>query len=106
MVVDGVCNVTKVVTIGGYEYALQNDEKAIKKAVAHQPLSVSIEGSSWDFQLYQSLSLFPFDFLDISSKDIFTEKCGTDFDHAIAIVGNGMENDMDYWIVKNSWGDG
>ncbi|KAF3794307.1 Cysteine proteinase [Nymphaea thermarum] len=93
--VDGVCNIkkknTRVVTIDGYEYAPQYDEKAMKKAVAHQPLSVAIEGSGRDFQLYES--------------GIFTGNCGTDLDHAVVIVGYGIENDMDYWIVKNSWGD-
>lgn len=27
-----------------------------------------------------------------------------DVDHAIAIVGYGRENNIDYWLIKNSWG--
>lgn len=27
-----------------------------------------------------------------------------DTDHAIVIVGYGRENNLDYWIIKNSWG--
>lgn len=28
-----------------------------------------------------------------------------DVDHAISIVGYGRENGLDYWLIKNSWGD-
>ncbi|THG04443.1 hypothetical protein TEA_008212 [Camellia sinensis var. sinensis] len=54
--VDGNCNPTrknaKVATIDGYEDVPPYDEKALKKAVAHQPLSVAIEATGRAFQLY------------------------------------------------------
>ncbi|XP_059633793.1 cysteine proteinase mucunain-like [Cornus florida] len=91
---DGMCDQyrknAKVVTIDGYEDVPPNDEKALQKAVASQPVSVAIEGGGREFQLYIS--------------GVFTGICGTQLDHGVAAVGYGTENGVDYWIVKNSWG--
>ena len=46
----------KVVTIDGYEDVPPFDEEALKKAVAHQPVSVAIEAGGREFQLYESVS--------------------------------------------------
>ncbi|KAF2294668.1 hypothetical protein P3X46_013848 [Hevea brasiliensis] len=80
----------KVVTIDGYEDVPENDENSLKKAVAHQPVSVAIEAGGRAFQLYQS--------------GVFTGRCGTQLDHGVVAVGYGTENGVDYWIVRNSWG--
>ncbi|XP_058070087.1 cysteine proteinase mucunain-like [Magnolia sinica] len=80
----------RVVSIDGYEDVPVNDEKALQKAVANQPVTVAIEGGGTAFQLYKS--------------GIFTGRCGTELDHGVAAVGYGTENGVDYWIVKNSWG--
>jgi hypothetical protein len=45
----------KVVTIDGYEDVPAYNENALKKAVAHQPVSVAIEASGRALQLYQSV---------------------------------------------------
>lgn len=45
-------------SIDGYEDVPSNNENALKKAVAHQPISVAIEASGRALQLYQSVSLF------------------------------------------------
>ncbi|KAL8487519.1 hypothetical protein ACS0TY_023994 [Phlomoides rotata] len=91
---DGRCDQSrknaKVVSIDGYEDVPENNEKALQKAAAHQPISVAIEGGGRDFQLYES--------------GIFTGKCGEDLDHGVAVVGYGSEKGKDYWIVRNSWG--
>ncbi|KAG4938765.1 hypothetical protein AAZX31_16G088500 [Glycine max] len=93
---DGICDPTKknakVVNIDGFEDVPPYDENALKKAVAHQPVSIAIEASGRDLQLYQS--------------GVFTGKCGTSLDHGVVVVGYGSENGVDYWLVRNSWGTG
>uniref|UniRef100_A0A164VP15 Actinidain n=1 Tax=Daucus carota subsp. sativus TaxID=79200 RepID=A0A164VP15_DAUCS len=80
--VDGQCDQNrknaKVVTINGFEDVPQNDEKSLKKAVAHQPVSVAIEAGGRAFQLYES--------------GIFNGLCGTDLDHGVVAVGYGTED--------------
>lgn len=49
---------SKVVSIDGYKDVPQNDEKALKKAVAQQPVSVAIEAGGREFQLYSSVRLY------------------------------------------------
>lgn len=46
----------KVVTIDGYEDVPANDENAMKKAIASQPVSVAIEAGGKDFQHYKSVN--------------------------------------------------
>ncbi|KAL8058745.1 hypothetical protein ABFS82_03G040000 [Erythranthe guttata] len=93
--VDGKCDSyrknAKVVSIDSYEDVPVNDENALKKAAASQPLSVAIDAGGRDFQLYES--------------GIFSGKCGLDLDHGVNVVGYGTEKGVDYWIVRNSWGD-
>ncbi|KAK7265607.1 hypothetical protein RJT34_33229 [Clitoria ternatea] len=92
---DGTCDVSKEkeaeVSIDGHEDVPVNNEAALLKAVANQPVSVAIEASGYDFQFY--------------SEGVFTGDCGSDLDHGVAIVGYGATKDgTKYWIVKNSWG--
>ncbi|KAJ0077096.1 hypothetical protein Patl1_35481 [Pistacia atlantica] len=76
----------------GYEDVLTNDEKSLKKAVAHQPVSVAIEAGGRAFQLYRIV------------QGVFSGRCGTQLDHGVVAVGYGTENGVDYWLVRNSWG--
>ncbi|TVT99663.1 hypothetical protein EJB05_54952, partial [Eragrostis curvula] len=75
-----------VVTISGYEDVPANDEQALVKALAHQPVSVAIEASGRHFQFYKG--------------GVFDGPCGAELDHGVAAVGYGP----DHIIVKNSWG--
>ncbi|WOL13568.1 hypothetical protein Cni_G22338 [Canna indica] len=88
---DWVKKNTKVVSIDGFEDVPANNEKALQKAVAHQPVSVAIDAGGREFQLYQS--------------GVFTGRCGTQLNHGAVIVGYDTDNDRDYWIVRNSCGE-
>ncbi|KAF2282880.1 hypothetical protein GH714_043364 [Hevea brasiliensis] len=83
---DGTCDVSKenspAVSIDGYEKVPGNNEDALLKAVANQPVSVAIDAGG-----------------------VFTGSCGTELDHGVAIVGYGTTVDgTKHWVVKNSWG--
>ncbi|XVF14541.1 hypothetical protein REPUB_Repub09cG0070300 [Reevesia pubescens] len=93
--VDGTCNTKKeanhAADINGYEDVPANNEEALQKAVANQPVSVAIDAGGFEFQFY--------------SSGVFTGACGTDLDHGVAAIGYGVDNDgTKYWLVKNSWG--
>ncbi|KAG2397101.1 Senescence-specific cysteine protease [Vigna angularis] len=93
--VDGKCNAKAeaigAATITGYEDVPVNNEKALQKAVANQPVSVAIDASGSDFQFYKS--------------GVFTGSCGTELDHGVTAVGYDVSDDgSKYWLVKNSWG--
>lgn len=80
-----------VATIKGYEDVPINDEGALVKAVASQPVSVAVDGGDMTFQFY--------------SGGVMTGSCGTDLDHGIAAIGYGTTSDgTKYWLLKNSWG--
>ncbi|KAJ7545492.1 hypothetical protein O6H91_09G122600 [Diphasiastrum complanatum] len=81
---------SRVVSIDDYQDVPSNNEDALKKAVAHQPVSVAIEADGRPFQFYKG--------------GVFSGTCGTNLDHGVAIVGYGTDQGKDYWIVRNSWG--
>ncbi|KAH8486816.1 hypothetical protein H0E87_025715 [Populus deltoides] len=92
---DGHCDAIKAnqpaVSIDGHEDVPHNNENALLKAVANQPVSVAIDAGGSDFQFY--------------SEGVFTGECGKELDHGVAIVGYGTTVDgTKYWIVRNSWG--
>ncbi|EFJ08849.1 hypothetical protein SELMODRAFT_428615 [Selaginella moellendorffii] len=98
--VSGSCDESRrnshVVTIDGFEDVPAESEADLLKAVANQPVSVAIEASGRNFQLY--------------SGGVYTGHCGYELDHGVVAVGYGTSKTpdgvaTDYWIVRNSWGD-
>ncbi|KAJ4901501.1 Senescence-specific cysteine protease SAG12 [Raphanus sativus] len=92
---DGTCKIKKtkqiVTSIKGFEDVPPNDEKALMKAVAHQPVSIAVAGGDIGFQFYKS--------------GVFSGECTTNLDHGVTLVGYGRSsNGLKYWILKNSWG--
>ena len=63
----------------------------ILTALEKQPVSIAIEADQRAFQLYAS--------------GVFTGSCGTTLDHGVGLVGYGNLNGIDYYILRNSWGE-
>lgn len=68
------------------------NQVAMKEAVGLiGPVSVAIEADTRTFQLY-------------TSGVLTSSACGTNLDHGVLVVGYGKEDNIEYWLVKNSWG--
>lgn len=91
---DGTCKkVSSVVTISGFKDVPTNSETALMTALVQQPVSVAVEADQNSFQFY--------------SGGVMTKACGTNLDHGVLAVGYGTDNStgLDFWKVKNSWGE-
>lgn len=95
---NGTCNILKGgserVTIDSYRN-VTNSDSSLLCSVSQQPISVGIVATSQDFMLYVG--------------GIYNGNCSNDpysIDHGVLIVGYSFKNDVDYWIVKNSWSTG
>lgn len=93
----GRCDTSKknspIVKIDGFENVPENDENALKKAIAQQPVSIAIDAGGLSFQLYR--------------EGVYNGNCGTELNHGVGAVGYGTTQDgIDYWLVRNSWGTG
>jgi len=71
-----------------------NNETGLMAAVMMGPVSIAIEADQPVFQLY-------------TGGVITSAACGTNLDHGVLIVGFGTDTktNVDYWTVKNSWGN-
>lgn len=93
---DGTCKydsskaVGKIVSVTSVAYGDENDLK--DKIAQYGVASVSISAGNAPFTSYTG------GILDDNECSIYL------IDHAVACVGYGTENSVDYWIVRNSWG--
>lgn len=77
-------------SVSSYDNVTPESIDQLKAAIAQGVVSVTIEADKSVFQMYQS------GILDSTA-------CGTRLDHAVAAVGYGEENGVQYYIVRNSW---
>jgi len=77
-------------TVKTYNDVTKNDSDALKAALDKQPVSVAIEADKAAFQNYKT-------------GVITGSACGTSLDHGVLAVGYGVENGIEYFLVKNSW---
>ena len=91
---DGQCQECEsVITISKYGNIFPRNERILKRAVAQQPVSVAIQANLTSFRFY--------------SRGVYSDyNCGDKLDHGVLVVGYGTDEDsnLDYWLVKNSWG--
>jgi len=52
------------------------------------PLSVGVDATLWQFYF----------------GGIFSFLCGKSLNHGVLLVGYGVHNNKEYWLIKNSWG--
>ena len=87
---------TKYKYVGGY-FGACNEEEMLMDLVNNGPVSVAFEVTE-DFQHYVSGI-----YKETGLTDKFNPWQLTN--HAVLVVGYGVENGVKYWIVKNSWGE-
>ncbi|KAH7544947.1 hypothetical protein FEM48_Zijuj01G0040100 [Ziziphus jujuba var. spinosa] len=94
--INGTCEIEKemekAAQTTGHEDVPHNDEEALLKAVSSQQVSVTLDASGSDCQIY--------------GEGVFDGDCGTSPTHAVTIIGYGeTEYGTEYWLIKNSWGE-
>ena len=81
----------------GYERISTSDEEKLKQAVRQVgPVSVMFQVMT-DFVSYSD---------GIYSAGAQCTPAGNTINHALLVIGFGTDNNVDYWLVQNSWGVG
>jgi len=79
-----------LVTVSSFYDVVANDPDQLKAAINLGPVSVAIQANQPVFQGY--------------TGGIITANCGTNLDHGVLAVGYGVDNGVEFYLVKNSWG--
>ncbi|XP_063617190.1 procathepsin L-like [Cydia splendana] len=85
-------NKTHVTAVTSFQLLVPKDEETLKQFLYETgPLAVGLDSS----ELYEY------------TKGIYKPvECKGEADHAVLLVGYGIENGKKYWTLKNSWGEG
>ena len=69
----------------------KKNSQALANEVSLNPVAVVMDSSPQDFMFY--------------AEGIYDGTCSSEYyNHGVAIVGYGVENGIEYWYAKNSWG--
>ena len=94
---EGYCNYSrrnKGASCKGYSRVTSEDEDALKQTLGTVgPVAIAIDASQQSFKFYNG--------------GIYDdEDCSSDnSNHAVLAIGYGQEDDQEYWLIKNSWGE-
>jgi len=75
----------------GYVALKANDYTQLMNSAVEGPTAISIAAGSAHFKAYHGGI--------ISNED----SCGSSIDHAVQLVGYGVDDSVMYWLVRNSW---
>ena len=75
------CTVVPHTRVSSYR-DITNTTEGLMEAISIQPVSVAIQASGTEFQLYK--------------EGVYNASCGTKLDHGVAAVGYGEENGQKY----------
>jgi len=80
-----------VMSLSSYTDIAAGDEGAIMTAIQTQLVTIAVDASGPNFQFY--------------SSGVLTGLCTKNLDHLLLLVGYGTLDGVDYWTLRNDWGE-